>query len=89
MPGCPTKKIVCDGSTCRNGGTCVNQWDSFSCECPLGFGGKSCAQGRSGRRQRLGPWVLPDVWDHRQGWGRLWAGLRELGCGRKSVSGQS
>lgn len=50
-PGCPTKKNVCDSNTCHNGGTCVNQWDSFSCECPLGFGGKSCAQGR-----RLGPW---------------------------------
>lgn len=44
--GCPAKKNVCDSNTCHNGGTCVNQWDSFSCECPLGFGGKSCAQGR-------------------------------------------
>lgn len=55
IPGCPTKKNVCDSNSCHNGGTCVNQWDAFSCECPLGFGGKSCAQGRSGSCQRLGP----------------------------------
>lgn len=48
IPGCPAKKNVCDSNTCHNGGTCVNQWDAFSCECPLGFGGKSCAQGRKG-----------------------------------------
>lgn len=46
LPGCPAKKNVCDSNTCHNGGTCVNQWDTFSCECPLGYGGKSCAQGK-------------------------------------------
>ncbi|TFK00729.1 izumo sperm-egg fusion protein 3 [Platysternon megacephalum] len=44
VPGCSAKKNVCDSNTCHNGGTCVNQWDTFSCQCPLGFGGKNCRQ---------------------------------------------
>uniref|UniRef100_A0A674K493 Cadherin EGF LAG seven-pass G-type receptor 2 n=1 Tax=Terrapene triunguis TaxID=2587831 RepID=A0A674K493_9SAUR len=44
VPGCSAKKNVCDSNTCHNGGTCVNQWDMFSCQCPLGFGGKNCRQ---------------------------------------------
>lgn len=91
--GCPAKKNVCDSNTCHNGGTCVNQWDSFSCECPLGFGGKSCAQGRRGSSQRLRPGHCQQCWEHWQGLGRHWAGTGQgpakLGCGWKSVSGQS
>ncbi|EMP25868.1 Cadherin EGF LAG seven-pass G-type receptor 2 [Chelonia mydas] len=45
--GCSAKKNVCDSTPCHNGGTCVNQWDTFSCECPLGFGGKNCRQADS------------------------------------------
>lgn len=89
LPGCPTKKIVCDSNTCHNGGTCVNQWDAFSCECPLGFGGKSCAQGRSGSCHRLGPGCCQSSGITGRAWGRLWAGFCELGCGWKSMSGQS
>ncbi|XP_043932407.1 cadherin EGF LAG seven-pass G-type receptor 2 isoform X2 [Protopterus annectens] len=44
VPGCAAKKNFCESNTCVNGGTCVNQWDSFSCECPLGFGGRNCEQ---------------------------------------------
>ncbi|XP_017714253.1 PREDICTED: cadherin EGF LAG seven-pass G-type receptor 2 [Rhinopithecus bieti] len=54
VPGCPAKKNVCDSNTCHNGGTCVNQWDAFSCECPLGFGGKSCAQEMANPQHFLG-----------------------------------
>lgn len=89
VSGCPTKKNVCDSNTCHNGGTCVNQWDAFSCECPLGFGGKSCAQGRSGSCHRLGPECCQLSGITGRARGRLWAGLCELGCGWKSVSGQS
>lgn len=46
--GCPAKKTLCDASTCHNGGTCVHEWDSFSCRCPLGFGGKTCQEGKGG-----------------------------------------
>lgn len=73
--GCPAKKNVCDSNTCHNGGTCVNQWDAFSCECPLGFGGKSCAQGRyGGSCQRLGPGSCQQGWEPQQGRARPWAG---------------
>uniref|UniRef100_A0A5F8HC53 Cadherin EGF LAG seven-pass G-type receptor 2 n=1 Tax=Monodelphis domestica TaxID=13616 RepID=A0A5F8HC53_MONDO len=54
VPGCPAKKNVCDSNTCHNGGTCVNQWDTFSCECPLGYGGKSCAQEMANPQRFLG-----------------------------------
>lgn len=67
----------------------MNQWDAFSCECPLGFGGKSCAQGRRGVAIRGWGCVLSAVWKHWQGWSRHWAGRSELGCGWKSMFGQS
>ncbi|XP_063811014.1 cadherin EGF LAG seven-pass G-type receptor 2-like isoform X2 [Pseudophryne corroboree] len=41
-PGCPAKKNQCEGKKCQHGGTCVNRWDGYSCECPLGYGGKDC-----------------------------------------------
>ncbi|XP_061869715.1 cadherin EGF LAG seven-pass G-type receptor 2 [Colius striatus] len=44
VPGCPAKKTLCDANTCHNGGTCVHEWDGFSCRCPLGFGGKTCQE---------------------------------------------
>ncbi|XP_049621611.1 cadherin EGF LAG seven-pass G-type receptor 2 isoform X1 [Suncus etruscus] len=53
-PGCPAKKNVCDSNSCHNGGTCVNQWDAFSCQCPLGFGGKSCGQEMANPQRFLG-----------------------------------
>ncbi|KAM9320481.1 cadherin EGF LAG seven-pass G-type receptor 2 [Gastrophryne carolinensis] len=42
VPGCPAKRNQCEGERCKNGGTCVNRWDGYSCECPLGYGGKDC-----------------------------------------------
>ncbi|CAM2107537.1 unnamed protein product [Caretta caretta] len=54
VPGCSAKKNVCDSNTCHNGGTCVNQWDTFSCECPLGFGGKNCRQEMANPQRFLG-----------------------------------
>ncbi|XP_028652386.2 cadherin EGF LAG seven-pass G-type receptor 2 isoform X2 [Erpetoichthys calabaricus] len=44
VPGCSAKRHFCSTNTCKNGGTCVNKWDTFSCECPLGYGGKNCEQ---------------------------------------------
>ncbi|NWJ09241.1 CELR2 protein, partial [Crypturellus undulatus] len=54
VPGCPAKKNVCDGSTCRNGGTCVHEWDTFSCQCPLGFGGQTCEEEMGSPQRFLG-----------------------------------
>ncbi|XP_074833686.1 cadherin EGF LAG seven-pass G-type receptor 2 isoform X2 [Carettochelys insculpta] len=53
-PGCSAKKNVCESHTCHNGGTCVNQWGSFSCECPLGFGGRTCRQEMANPQRFLG-----------------------------------
>ncbi|KAM8988152.1 cadherin EGF LAG seven-pass G-type receptor 2 isoform 1-T1 [Ara ararauna] len=44
LPGCPAKRPLCDSDTCHNGGTCVQEWDSFSCRCPTGFGGRTCQE---------------------------------------------
>uniref|UniRef100_A0A8D2J9S6 Cadherin EGF LAG seven-pass G-type receptor 2 n=1 Tax=Varanus komodoensis TaxID=61221 RepID=A0A8D2J9S6_VARKO len=54
VPGCSSKKNVCESNTCHNGGTCVNQWNTFSCECPLGFGGKDCKQEMASPQRFLG-----------------------------------
>ncbi|XP_031231049.1 cadherin EGF LAG seven-pass G-type receptor 2 isoform X1 [Mastomys coucha] len=98
VPGCPTKKIVCDSNTCHNGGTCVNQWDAFSCECPLGFGGKSCAQEMANPQRFLGsslvawhglslpisqPWHLSLMFRTRQADGVL---LQAVTRGRSTIT---
>lgn len=85
IPGCPSKKNVCDSSTCHNGGTCVNQWDAFSCECPLGFGGKSCAQGR---RRGQSPGAVNSAGN--AGRDRHWAGPCRAGAeGGKACLGRA
>ncbi|MBZ3888634.1 Cadherin EGF LAG seven-pass G-type receptor 2 [Sciurus carolinensis] len=98
VPGCPTKKNVCDSNTCHNGGTCVNQWDAFSCECPLGFGGKSCAQEMANPQRFLGnslvawhglslpisqPWHLSLMFRTRQANGIL---LQAVTRGRSTIT---
>ncbi|KAL0962784.1 hypothetical protein UPYG_G00345400 [Umbra pygmaea] len=42
--GCPAKRNFCTRDVCQNGGVCVNKWDTYSCDCPLGYGGRSCEQ---------------------------------------------
>ncbi|XP_038562420.1 cadherin EGF LAG seven-pass G-type receptor 1-like isoform X1 [Micropterus salmoides] len=40
--GCLVKQDFCSRTFCLNGGVCVNRWSSYSCQCPLGFGGQNC-----------------------------------------------
>ncbi|KAM8930807.1 cadherin EGF LAG seven-pass G-type receptor 3 [Pelodytes ibericus] len=40
--GCHAKHSFCDSSPCKNGGSCSVAWGTFTCDCPLGFGGKDC-----------------------------------------------
>ncbi|CDQ81447.1 unnamed protein product [Oncorhynchus mykiss] len=41
--GCSAKLPFCNSDPCQNGGTCRVSWETFSCDCPLGFGGKDCS----------------------------------------------
>uniref|UniRef100_A0A803W489 Cadherin EGF LAG seven-pass G-type receptor 3 n=1 Tax=Ficedula albicollis TaxID=59894 RepID=A0A803W489_FICAL len=43
--GCHAKHTFCDSSPCKNGGTCSVSWGTYSCLCPVGFGGKDCRHG--------------------------------------------
>uniref|UniRef100_A0A8B9IZ00 Cadherin EGF LAG seven-pass G-type receptor 3 n=1 Tax=Amazona collaria TaxID=241587 RepID=A0A8B9IZ00_9PSIT len=64
--GCHAKHTFCDSSPCKNGGTCSVSWGTFSCLCPVGFGGKDCRYREcTGRGVRAGlcgailvPWYL-------------------------------
>ncbi|XP_041965982.1 cadherin EGF LAG seven-pass G-type receptor 1 [Alosa sapidissima] len=40
--GCDARRDFCSNSACQNGGLCVNKWNTHSCSCPLGYGGKNC-----------------------------------------------
>ncbi|KAM7293930.1 protocadherin-like wing polarity protein stan, partial [Ixodes scapularis] len=43
--GCHEKRGFCQTRPCQNGGTCSEGWNSFLCQCPLGFGGRDCSEG--------------------------------------------
>lgn len=45
--GCASQRNFCNGISCQNGGTCVNRWNTYLCDCPLRFGGKNCEQGKN------------------------------------------
>uniref|UniRef100_A0A8C8B6Y9 Cadherin EGF LAG seven-pass G-type receptor 1 n=1 Tax=Otus sunia TaxID=257818 RepID=A0A8C8B6Y9_9STRI len=46
LPGCAAQRNYCETNWCQNGGTCVNKWNTYICECPVRYGGKNCEQGR-------------------------------------------
>uniref|UniRef100_A0A6Q2X1W3 Cadherin, EGF LAG seven-pass G-type receptor 3 n=1 Tax=Esox lucius TaxID=8010 RepID=A0A6Q2X1W3_ESOLU len=43
LPGCSAKLPYCKSNPCQNGGTCRVSWETFSCDCPIGYGGKDCS----------------------------------------------
>lgn len=44
-PGC-SHRDHCLSSPCRNGGQCVNLWQSYQCHCPRPYDGQDCEEGR-------------------------------------------
>uniref|UniRef100_A0A4W5RPL4 Cadherin EGF LAG seven-pass G-type receptor 3 n=1 Tax=Hucho hucho TaxID=62062 RepID=A0A4W5RPL4_9TELE len=61
LPGCSAKLPFCNSDPCQNGGTCRVSWETFSCDCPLGFGGKDCSHVMPHPHRFLGNSVL--WWD--------------------------
>lgn len=45
LTGCSAKLTFCKSNPCQNGGTCRVGWETFLCDCPLGYGGKDCSNG--------------------------------------------
>ncbi|KAF7228987.1 transcript variant X3 [Nothobranchius furzeri] len=64
-PGCPAKKNFCTNGVCLNGGVCVSKWNTYSCDCPTGYGGKNCEQEMPSPQffdgQALVSWSDPDI----------------------------
>ena len=42
LTGCQAKLHFCDSNPCKSNGICSERWGGFSCDCPVGFGGKDC-----------------------------------------------
>ncbi|XP_054168820.1 protocadherin-like wing polarity protein stan [Oppia nitens] len=42
--GCPDKHNFCQSQPCLNGGTCLNGWSNYQCECSDSFSGQQCGQ---------------------------------------------
>ncbi|KAB5571510.1 hypothetical protein PHYPO_G00225740 [Pangasianodon hypophthalmus] len=63
--GCLAKSNFCSSSVCHNGGLCVNKWNTYSCKCPLGYGGKNCEQVMLSPQRfnghALASWSDPDI----------------------------
>uniref|UniRef100_A0AAV2IVZ2 Uncharacterized protein n=1 Tax=Knipowitschia caucasica TaxID=637954 RepID=A0AAV2IVZ2_KNICA len=64
-PGCTAKNNFCNSDVCQNGGTCHSRWDTYSCECPTGYGGKNCEQVMPSPQffdgQAFVSWTEPDI----------------------------
>uniref|UniRef100_A0A336MVD4 CSON001872 protein n=1 Tax=Culicoides sonorensis TaxID=179676 RepID=A0A336MVD4_CULSO len=44
IAGCPQKNSACDSDPCYNGGSCIEGFGVYRCECPEGFSGNSCQE---------------------------------------------
>uniref|UniRef100_A0A3Q1F1Z1 Cadherin EGF LAG seven-pass G-type receptor 1 n=1 Tax=Acanthochromis polyacanthus TaxID=80966 RepID=A0A3Q1F1Z1_9TELE len=63
--GCAAKKNFCLNEVCQNGGVCISKWNTYSCDCPTGYGGKNCEQVMPSPQffdgQALVSWSDPDI----------------------------
>lgn len=61
LPGCQAKLHFCDSGPCKNNGICSERWGGFSCDCPVGFGGKDCRLSEWAAWGRKGLWSIASV----------------------------
>lgn len=52
------------GQPCRNGGTCIDEVDSFRCFCPSGWEGELCDISESAPLSYLDCLTLAKAWLH-------------------------
>ena len=45
-----SERDKCEPNRCKNGGTCVDLYHSFRCECISGYSGYQCQEGRMTER---------------------------------------
>ena len=45
-----SERDKCEPNRCKNGGTCVDLYHSFRCECISGYSGSQCQEGRMTER---------------------------------------
>uniref|UniRef100_A0A8C4TST1 Cadherin EGF LAG seven-pass G-type receptor 1 n=1 Tax=Falco tinnunculus TaxID=100819 RepID=A0A8C4TST1_FALTI len=60
LPGCAAQRNYCENNWCQNGGTCVNKWNTYICECPVRYGGKNCEQGMPSPQRFSGESII--IW---------------------------
>ena len=56
----------CKSSPCQNGGTCIDQVNTFECNCGAGFQGDSCEEGKYRKLANIADrkwyiYIYPDI----------------------------
>ncbi|XP_068045846.1 cadherin EGF LAG seven-pass G-type receptor 1 isoform X4 [Anomalospiza imberbis] len=60
LPGCSAQRNYCETNWCQNGGTCINKWSTYICECPVRYGGKNCEQAMPSPQRFTGESII--IW---------------------------
>lgn len=45
MPGCPREEMCGDSNPCLNNGSCVSNWEGYTCDCSSDYMGENCSEG--------------------------------------------